>query len=91
MRGVPLSLYLPNRRVGKAINKPNAAKQQGWVKSYLLIVIEEEIFAPHPSYSYVVDAQDDNCVDVHLFVTKEYRRVGKAINKPNAAKQQGWA
>ena len=69
MRGVPLSLYLPNRRVGKAINKPNAAKQQGWVKSYLRIGIDEEIFAPHPSYSYVVDAQDDNWVNVYLLVT----------------------
>ena len=37
-----------------------------------------------------MNAQDDNCADVHLLVTEEYRRVGKTINKPNAAKQQGW-
>ena len=38
-----------------------------------------------------MNAQDDNCVDVHLLMTNGYGRDGKAINKPSAAKQEHWA
>ena len=50
--------------------KSNAEKQHGWVKSTLRIGSEEDIFAPQPCCSYLMNARGGVCVDVHLSVTR---------------------
>ena len=48
-------------------NKLNASKQEVLVYSFVHIGSKEEIFAPSPSCSYVVDAQEATAYGVPLY------------------------